>query len=155
MVLVFSHVYVCICVCVYVCVCVHVWVFCALPSQYFAADGESQNESKKKKKKTKQQKKLGEKIVLICQVQRGKRKFVTSISGIDAFGLDLKDCSKKMSKRFACSASIVKCTPPPNEIALQGDVQHEVAEFCVDKLKIPKEFVYFLDAKKKKRTKAF
>ena len=53
-------------------------------------------------------KKVGEKIVKISQVQRSKRKFTTSVVGLDAFGLDLKQSAKKMSKQFACSASVVK-----------------------------------------------
>eukprot|EP00472_Partenskyella_glossopodia_P012852 CAMPEP_0197517094 /NCGR_PEP_ID=MMETSP1318-20131121/2056_1 /TAXON_ID=552666 /ORGANISM="Partenskyella glossopodia, Strain RCC365" /LENGTH=185 /DNA_ID=CAMNT_0043066367 /DNA_START=82 /DNA_END=639 /DNA_ORIENTATION=- len=119
----------------------------------------TEGKKKKSKNKNKNKKKLGEKVILISQIQRSKRKFVTSISGLDAFGLDLKTNAKKMAKLYACSASVVKCTPPPNEIQIQGDVKYEVAEFVLDKLKIPKDVIFFLEGKAKgkkgKRVRAF
>eukprot|EP00466_Bigelowiella_natans_P016930 jgi/Bigna1/90433/estExt_fgenesh1_pg.C_700067 len=137
-------------------------IYLSLISLHFEGQGDdAKGESKKQKSKDrgKASKKAGktasEKQVKIYQFQRSKRKFITAIIGLDAFGLDLKQSAKKMSKQFACSSSVVKCTPPPNEIHVQGDVKFDVADFILNKLKIPKELIFFLEGKKKKKTPAF
>eukprot|EP00467_Chlorarachnion_reptans_P020787 CAMPEP_0114524514 /NCGR_PEP_ID=MMETSP0109-20121206/21900_1 /TAXON_ID=29199 /ORGANISM="Chlorarachnion reptans, Strain CCCM449" /LENGTH=159 /DNA_ID=CAMNT_0001705971 /DNA_START=73 /DNA_END=552 /DNA_ORIENTATION=+ len=120
------------------------------------AKGDTKQKGKARGKASKKAGKIaGEKIVKIFQIQRTKRKFVTSVIGLDAFGLDLKQSAKKMSKQFACSASVVKNNPPPNEIQIQGDVKFEVAEMILQKFKVPKKFIYFQDAKGKKKQRAF
>ncbi len=124
-----------------------------------AAEGEAKSGGKKKKKKakkTKREKRLGDKRVKIYQLSRGGRKFVTSIAGLDAFGLDLKESGKKLSRRFACGASVVKMPPPaPFEIHIQGITKEVVAKFISQKLKVPSEKIYFTDPKGKKLSRAF
>ena len=66
--------------------------------------------------------------VLIRKEERTKRKFTTSVKGMDAFGCDLKKAAKVFSKKFACSASVVKVNEGGLEIQIQGDVQMELPD---------------------------
>eukprot|EP00465_Bigelowiella_longifila_P004618 CAMPEP_0185255466 /NCGR_PEP_ID=MMETSP1359-20130426/4506_1 /TAXON_ID=552665 /ORGANISM="Bigelowiella longifila, Strain CCMP242" /LENGTH=183 /DNA_ID=CAMNT_0027839389 /DNA_START=8 /DNA_END=559 /DNA_ORIENTATION=- len=140
------------------------WIATNLPDIHAELNGQDSDakgvgKKQKSKDRGKASKKAGktasEKEVKIYQFQRSKRKFITAIIGLDSFGLDLKQSAKKMAKQFACSASVVKCTPPPNEIHIQGDVKFELADFMLNKLKIPKELLFFLEGKKKKKIPAF
>jgi len=54
--------------------------------------------------------------LLITTENRGKKKHTTILSNLAAYNLPIKEVSKKLSKKFACSASIVKDT-----IEMQGD----------------------------------
>lgn len=53
------------------------------------------------KKKEKQE-------VIIEKVVRNKRKCITIVKGLDLFGVKLSDASKKLGKKFATGASVVK-----------------------------------------------
>ena len=66
--------------------------------------------------------------VFIRKEERTKRKFTTSVKGMDSFGCDLKKAAKAFSKKFACSASVVKVTEGGHEIQIQGDVQMELPD---------------------------
>lgn len=100
-------------------------------------------------------KKTTEKI-LISRVSRSKNKYITSIRGLDSYGLVLKDVAKAMSKKFACSASVVKVVPSGQEIAIQGDLQQDAPEFLVEKFgsQIPEDQIYIV-AEGGKKTRAF
>uniref|UniRef100_A0A8R7TTF8 SUI1 domain-containing protein n=2 Tax=Triticum urartu TaxID=4572 RepID=A0A8R7TTF8_TRIUA len=51
--------------------------------------------------------------VIIEKIVRNKRKCVTVVKGLELFGVNLSDASKKFGKKFAAGASVVKC---PNKI---------------------------------------
>lgn len=53
------------------------------------------------KKKEKQE-------VVIEKVIRNKRKCITTVKGLELFGVKLSDASKKLGKKFATGASVVK-----------------------------------------------
>nr|CAB3475890.1 unnamed protein product [Digitaria exilis] len=55
----------------------------------------------KVKKKEKQE-------VVIEKIVRNKRKCVTVVKGLELFGVKLSDASKKLGKKFATGASVVK-----------------------------------------------
>lgn len=88
--------------------------------------------------------------VTVSRVQRSKRKFLTLVEGIDAYGVDLKEACSAFKKKFACGVSVVKGT---TEIEIQGDVSYEIAEFIIDKWpQIDKKYVKFgEDSKATKR----
>lgn len=44
----------------------------------------------------------------IKRVERNKRKFVTAVSGLEAFGLENKKVAKDLGKKFATGASVTK-----------------------------------------------
>ena len=54
--------------------------------------------------------------LIITTENRGKKKHITILSNLEIYNLPIKEVSKKLSKKFACSASVVKDT-----IEMQGD----------------------------------
>ena len=46
--------------------------------------------------------------ITIKRIERTKRKYVTAVSGLEAFGLDIKKVSKDFGKKFATGASVTK-----------------------------------------------
>ena len=46
--------------------------------------------------------------VTIKRVERNKRKYVTAVSGLEAFGLENKKMSKEFGKKFATGSSVTK-----------------------------------------------
>jgi density-regulated protein DRP1 len=93
--------------------------------------------------------------VVISKSTRSKNKYITSIVGLDGFGVDLKKSVKLFSKKFACSASVVKVTGG-QEIQVQGDIVMDLPEWIANEFKdkISKSVIYFVD-KGGKKTKAF
>jgi len=92
--------------------------------------------------------------VTIKRIERTKRKHVTAIHGLEAFGIDLKKAAKQLATRFATGASVSKNVLGQDEIVVQGDVAGDVAEM-IEKgegvLKgVPKENVDIVEDKKKK-----
>jgi len=93
--------------------------------------------------------------VYIRKEQRSKHKYITSVKGMDAFGCDLKKAAKSFSKKFACSASVVKVNEGGQEIQIQGDVSLELPDFIVAEFKeVNKSQLFFMD-KANKKTKCF
>lgn len=92
--------------------------------------------------------------VTIKRIERNKRKHVTSIHGLEAFGVDLKKAAKQFASKFATGASVTKNAQGQDEIVVQGDVGDEVSEMIeneVGVLKgIPVDNIEFVEDKKKK-----
>ena len=55
---------------------------------------------------------------------RNKRKCVTTVRGLDLFGVKLADAAKKFGKKFACGASVVKDAAGKEEIDVQARRPH-------------------------------
>jgi density-regulated protein DRP1 len=90
--------------------------------------------------------------VTIKRVERNKRKFVTAVSGLEAFGLENKKVAKDLGKKFATGASVTKVPSGGEEIVVQGDVSEEIEEFLLEKYSvIPEDNVELVDDKKKKK----
>ncbi|KAF9069253.1 translation initiation factor SUI1 [Rhodocollybia butyracea] len=98
-------------------------------------------------------KKLASQIT-IKRIERNKRKHVTAIHGLEAFGIDLKKAAKQFASKFATGASVTKNPQGQEEIVVQGDVSDEVLEMIegeVGLLKgIPADNVEIVEEKKKK-----
>ncbi|OJD29277.1 translation machinery-associated protein 22 [Diplodia corticola] len=89
--------------------------------------------------------------VTIKRIERNKRKYVTAIVGLEAFGLELKKVAKDLGKKFATGASVTKLPAGGEEITLQGDLSDDVAEFLVEKYEeVPEDNVECIEVKKKK-----
>jgi density-regulated protein DRP1 len=89
--------------------------------------------------------------VTIRRIERNKKKHVTAVSGLEAFGLDLKKVAKEFGKKFATGASVTKTPSGGEEIVVQGDVSDEIEDFLLDKYKdIPGDNIELVDDKKKK-----
>jgi density-regulated protein len=90
--------------------------------------------------------------VIIKRVERNKRKYVTAVSGLEAFGLDLKKVAKDFGKKFATGSSVTKTAAGGEEIVVQGDVSEEIEEFLVENYdgKVPEDNIELVEDKKKK-----
>ncbi|KAF3762349.1 hypothetical protein M406DRAFT_29485, partial [Cryphonectria parasitica EP155] len=99
----------------------------------------------------KQADKRASSTVVIKRIERNKRKFVTAVSGLEAFDLELKKVAKEFGKKFATGSSVTKTPSGGEEIVVQGDVSDEIEEFLLEKYKqIPEDNIEFVDDKKKK-----
>ncbi|KAI9740388.1 MAG: Translation machinery-associated protein 22 [Cirrosporium novae-zelandiae] len=91
--------------------------------------------------------------VIIKRIERNKRKYVTSIQGLEAFGLDNKKIAKELGKKFATGSSMTKLPGGiGEEIVVQGDVSDDVIDWLEEKYgdKVPSDNVEFVEDKKKK-----
>ncbi|KAB2574029.1 Translation initiation factor SUI1 [Lasiodiplodia theobromae] len=89
--------------------------------------------------------------VTIKRIERNKRKYVTAIIGLEAFGLDLKKVAKDLGKKFATGASVTKLPAGGEEITLQGDLSDDVFDFLIEKYdEVPEDNVECVEDKKKK-----
>ncbi|CAL9099798.1 unnamed protein product, partial [Musa acuminata var. zebrina] len=77
------------------------------------------------KKKEKQE-------VVIEKIVRNKRKCVTVVKGLELFGIKLSDASKKLGKKFATGASVVKGPTEKEQIDVQGDIAYDIVEFITE-----------------------
>ncbi|KAG9562252.1 density-regulated protein DRP1, partial [Aureobasidium melanogenum] len=90
--------------------------------------------------------------VTIKRVERNKRKHVTEVSGLEAFGLDIKKVAKELGKKFATGSSATKMPGGTGEvITIQGDLSEDILEWLCDKYEqIPEDNVELVEDKKKK-----
>lgn len=111
----------------------------------------------KKKKSSK-----GEPALVLELSSRGKKKSVTTISGLDLFGVKLPEASKLLGKKFACGASVTKTAEAGREqVEVQGDVVARAAELLVEQYGkgegvpgfplLTKSVVYSVVSKKKEK----
>ncbi|GMI94888.1 hypothetical protein like AT5G11900 [Hibiscus trionum] len=77
-------------------------------------------------------KKKEKKEVIIEKVVRNKRKCITTVKGLELFGVKLSDASKKLGKKFATGASVVKGPTDKEQIDVQGDISYDIVEFITD-----------------------
>ncbi|KAK4636270.1 Translation machinery-associated protein 22 [Fulvia fulva] len=89
--------------------------------------------------------------VYIKRVERNKRKYVTEVSGLENFGLDLKKTAKEFGKKFATGSSVTKTASGGEEITIQGDVSDDVVEWLEEHHEeIPEDNIEQIEDKKKK-----
>jgi len=76
---------------------------------------------KKKKEATPQ--------ITIKKLSRGGRKCVTTVTGLEGFGVKLDAAAKLFKKKFACGSAVVKGdNGQPDYIEIQGDFEEEVID---------------------------
>ncbi|XP_058069057.1 translation machinery-associated protein 22 [Magnolia sinica] len=91
------------------------------------------------KKKEKQE-------VVIEKVVRNKRKCVTIVKGLELFGVKLSEASKKLGKKFATGASVVKGPTEKEQIDVQGDIFYDIVEFITETWPdVPESAIYFIE----------
>merc|ERR1711957_105949 len=79
--------------------------------------------------------------VNIKKMTRGGRKCITSVSGMEGFGVNLDDAAKSFKKKFACGSAVVKgeCGQP-DSVDIQGDFEDEVIDMICDVFKkVPRD----------------
>ncbi|KAJ1833794.1 Translation machinery-associated protein 22 [Coemansia sp. RSA 2711] len=90
--------------------------------------------------------------VVIKRIERSKRKSVTTVFGLDVFGIDLKSTAKMFASHFACGGSVAKNPQGLDEIVVQGDFTHEIQDIILAKFpKVPRENVEIGAEEKKKK----
>ncbi len=70
------------------------------------------------KKQAGKKKKVVQEVV-IARAIRNKKKCVTTVSGLDTFGVKLSEAAKVFGKKFACGASVTKTAAGGEEIDIQ------------------------------------
>jgi density-regulated protein DRP1 len=84
--------------------------------------------------------------VVVEKIVRNKRKCVTIIKGLDMFGIKLSEASKKLGKKFASGASVVKGPTEKEQIDVQGDIMYDIVDFITDTWKsVPESAIYFIE----------
>ncbi|KAK8082961.1 hypothetical protein PG996_001742 [Apiospora saccharicola] len=127
----------------------------SVAAQERAAKDAKKKAAQAEKAEQKEADKKANSVVTIKRVERNKRKYVTAISGLEAFGLDNKKVAKEFGKKFATGSSVTKLPSGGEEIVVQGDVSDEIEEFLLEKYKvIPEDNIEFVDDKKKKAAAA-
>lgn len=95
-------------------------------------------------------KKKDKKEVVIEKVVRNKRKCITTVKGLELFGVKLSDASKKLGKKFATGASVVKGPTDKEQIDVQGDIAYDIVEFITDTWPdVPETAIFFIEDGKK------
>ncbi|XP_062501813.1 density-regulated protein-like [Corticium candelabrum] len=88
----------------------------------------------------------GPKKITISRVARNKRKWVTVISGLKTYEIDLKKASKTLASHFSCGSSVTG----EDEVVVQGDVTDDLVDFLLDKYpQVDEETVECTDVNKK------
>lgn len=87
--------------------------------------------------------------VIITRTKRNKRKFITSVSGLETLDIKLKDASKYFGKKFACGSAVASKADGSKEIILQGDLSYDVAEAMNEKFDVPAEVMFTVEKGKK------
>ncbi|KAJ2237218.1 Translation machinery-associated protein 22 [Coemansia sp. RSA 485] len=95
------------------------------------------------------EKKMASKVV-IRRVERNKRKRVTTVTGLEVFGVDLKKTAKEFANHFACGGSVSKNPQGQDEIVVQGDFSDEILQIIVKKHpSVPSDNIELVDDVKK------
>ena len=94
--------------------------------------------------------------ILIERNVRNKRKCITSVTGLDLFGIKLPEAAKLLGKKFACGSSVVKHPTGVSQVETQGDFSIEIAELIMEKYKDKNiEEKHFFAVHKQKKTPLF
>jgi len=90
--------------------------------------------------------------IILKRVERAKRKHFIVVSGLEAFGLDLKKVAKDFGKKFACGSSVTKSAAGSDEIVVQGDLSDDILEYLELKYPdVPFDNIDQVEDKKKKK----
>ena len=108
--------------------------------------------SKRKAKDQEKRKVKSEKTggnVIMEKVSRSRKKCLTVVTGVDGYGLRLKDVAKAIAKKFAASATVSKRAAGGEEIQVQGDISATLPPLLRDEFKILSDKIFFMDGKTK------
>lgn len=93
--------------------------------------------------------------MLIKRIERNKRKYVTAVQGLEAFGLDIKKVAKDFGKKFATGSSVTKVPGGGEEVTVQGDLSDDILEYIEENYKdVPEDNIELIEDKKKKKAEA-
>jgi len=107
----------------------------SLEAQERAAKSAAKKAAKAEAQEAQEASKRATSRITIKRVERSKRKYVTAVQGLEAFGLDMKKVSKDFGKKFATGSSVTKAPGGGEEITVQGDLSCEIEDYIVDTYK--------------------
>ncbi|KAA8896287.1 translation initiation factor SUI1 [Sphaerosporella brunnea] len=124
-------------------------------AQEKAAKAEAQASKRAEKEEQKAEREAAKKAssrVTLKRVERAKRKHVIVVTGLEAFGLDLKKVAKDFGKKFACGSSVTKSAAGQDEIVVQGDLSDDILEYLEQQYpQVPFDNIDQIEEKKKKK----
>ena len=89
---------------------------------------------------------LVETKIVISKVQRQKKKYITSVVGLDTVpDLKIKDAARVFGKKFSSGASVGDTATGAKEVVIQGDLLFELPNVLINEFKIPPTSIYILD----------
>jgi len=89
--------------------------------------------------------------VVITIAQRNKRKFVTSVAGLEHHGVKLADAAKAFGKKFSSGASVVKGKGGQGDVVdIQGEFKEQLGELIATQYAVPRGAIFFAEAGGKK-----
>ncbi|KAL4111259.1 hypothetical protein PRIC1_002940 [Phytophthora ramorum] len=108
---------------------------------------EGKTVKKKKKNKIEEAAKRKENCkVTISKSSRKGRKRLTFVTGLEDFeGVNIKDASKSLGKKFACSSSLSKTDQGQQQIQLQGDCVTELLEVLPEMFGVHEDQIVVID----------
>lgn len=65
--------------------------------------------------------------IKVARVPRAKRKYMTRVSGLGSFDINLKKASKLFAQKFSCGSTV-----SGDEIMIQGDVTDDVIDLILE-----------------------
>nr|CCA26978.1 conserved hypothetical protein [Albugo laibachii Nc14] len=107
--------------------------------------------AKSRKKVTRKSDQAKSPITISTSSRKG-RKHVTIICGLEDYveePMTIKDAAKKLGKRFACSASIIKNDVGAQQVQLQGECQVELMQVLPEMFDVDERTIIVSDRKKK------
>lgn len=89
--------------------------------------------------------------MIIKRVERNKRKYVTTITGLEAHNLSNKDVAKALGKKMATGSSVTKTASGGEEITVQGDLSDDIFDWILENhSQVPEDNIELVEDKKKK-----
>lgn len=94
--------------------------------------------------------------ITIKKLSRGGRKCVTSVTGLEGFGVKMDALAKVFKKKFSCGVAVVKGDPGQSDsVDIQGDFEVEVIEAIQAEYKdIPRSKFTIAEGGNKKKGKS-
>jgi len=83
--------------------------------------------------------------IVITRKDRGRGKSVTSIKGLEAFDIKLKDAASALGKKFGAGATVSKDAGGVQTVDVQGDMTEELPELLAALYGIPEEAILVKD----------
>jgi len=84
--------------------------------------------------------------IVIARIQRQKKKFITSVVGLDTIPeVKIKDVAKLFGKKFSSGASVGETAAGLKEVTVQGDVSFDVPPLLVSEYQVDPRSIFFAD----------
>jgi density-regulated protein len=84
--------------------------------------------------------------IIISKIQRQKKKYVTSVVGLDTIpDVKIKDVAKLFGKKFSSGASVGETATGAKEVTIQGDVSFDVPPLLITEYKVDPTSIFYSD----------